>query len=106
MVDYGVTENVGCCEIRRDILLTNIPVQTFCCILHNIKPLHAGKQIKLYSWPVGTIDSFHEVAVNQEFNVQVKSYSPLRVSLNFPKNSVDLTDFLVAARKAEYQTKS
>lgn len=105
LIDYGVIENVACYNIRRDVILTEIPIQTFRCSLHNTKPVEENGSNVNSNWSNDVIDCLHEVAVNQEFNVKVQTYSPLNVSLQFSKNSVDLSDFLVAAGKADYIVK-
>lgn len=102
-VDYGVVKVVGSFDIRRDVILTEVPIQTFRCTLHNVKPVVVNKSN--LNWPDDAICFIHEVVVKKEFNVKVQTYSPLNVSLQFPTNSVDLSDFLVAAGKADYIVK-
>lgn len=102
-IDYGVVRIVYCCDIRRDVILTEVPVQTFRCTLHNVKPVQVNRSDA--NWSDDVISFIHDVAVKKEFNVSVQTYSPLKVSLQFPKNSVDLSDILVASGRADYIVK-
>ena len=105
LVDFGFTGFVDPCDIRRDLIFTKIPVQTFRCSLHNLKPMSNTPNQDQMSWPTDVVNFLHEVTVNQPFHVNVYAYSPLEASLKFYSNGMDLTDFLVAARKGNYVTR-
>ncbi|KAI9563775.1 hypothetical protein GHT06_011239 [Daphnia sinensis] len=101
-VDYGATVNVQLCHIRVDTILDKIPVQTFRCSLHNLIPMVTKEFDVNANWPDAVIGYFHATAVNQEFKMSVKCYSPLRIAMQFVKNAMDLTDFMVTAQLGEY----
>lgn len=96
LVDYGATVKVDFCDIRMDVILGQIPVQTFRCSLHNLIPTKVKEFNAMASWPENVIDNLHAAAVNQEFNMNVKSYFPLSIALRFLKKLMDLTDIVVA----------
>lgn len=100
-VDYGSTQDVVCSDVRTDVGLQKIPVGTFRCSLHNLKPLGANSFNEKTPWPKDLVN-YLRGAVNQEFNAIVKSYCPLNISLRFPDSSECLTEFMVAALKADY----
>ncbi|XP_032790767.2 uncharacterized protein LOC116927834 [Daphnia magna] len=105
-VDYGATVDVELCHIRVDAVLNKIPVQTFRCSLHNLMPMATEKFDVNATWSNAVIGYFHAKAVNQEFRMSVKCYSPLRIAMRFLKKATDLTDFMVTAHLGEYINQS
>ena len=100
-VDYGETEHLDCADVRLDICLQKIPVETFRCCLHNLKPMGVDTSNECVAWPKDLINCLR-VSVHQEFNAIVKTYFPLSICLRFPNTSESLTEFLVTTGKADY----
>ncbi|XP_059352882.1 uncharacterized protein LOC130700768 [Daphnia carinata] len=105
-VDYGATGDVELCHIRVHTVLTQIPVQTFRCFLHNLIPMATEEFDVNANWPDAAIGYFHATAINQAFRMSVKCYSPLRIAMRFLKNAMDLTDVMVTAQLGEYINQS
>lgn len=101
-VDYGAVEQVSVKDIRLKNMFFKIPVQTFRCHLEGIEPA-SERNTKSRNYTESALNLLHELTVNNEFNITVENFSPLRVSLKFLDNDVKVSSLLVAARKAKYR---
>ncbi|XP_032786585.2 uncharacterized protein LOC116924198 isoform X1 [Daphnia magna] len=100
-VDYGTLDSVDCRDIRLNIMLEELPTQTVCCKLFNIRPPVEDLTDRKWDWPVKTLDHLHELIVDKEFRVIVKGKGPpLPVALITRKQS-SIASYLVENKMAE-----
>lgn len=101
LVDFGVLQKVAPKAIHRKDIFFKVPVQTHRCVLDGITPVNErGALTKCLT--KSAVNLLHDVTINNDFHVTVRSNSPLRVSLRCMANNVDVADLLVAAKKAMY----
>ncbi|KAI9557591.1 hypothetical protein GHT06_017419 [Daphnia sinensis] len=100
-VDYGTLDSVDCCDIRLNIMLEELPTQTVCCKLFNIRPPVEDLSDRKWEWPVETLNHLHQLIVDHEFRVIVKGKGPpLPVALVTHKQS-SIASYLVENKMAE-----
>ena len=97
-VDYGTLDDVNPLNIRRNIMLESVPIQTICCSIHNIQPPGDSRENPV-EWPVETLNYLHQYIVEKTCHVTVYVKSPLQVSLRL---SCDVGKHLVDKKMAEY----
>ena len=101
-VDYGTRDEVDRYDIRLNIMLESIPIQTIKCTIHNIK-VPGTKTNDATEWPISTLDHLHQLIVDQTCRVIVHTQSPSAnfVSL-FLSSGTCVAEYLVDKKLAEF----
>ena len=105
-VDYGTLDEVLLCDIRLDITLEDVPIQTQRCVLHNIMPVDGAAD-----WPVETLNYIHKLVVDKEFKAVVKAqrqatHVSLEGELKIEKHLVLQGMAVIMEKKAKAKDKS
>ncbi|XP_057366887.1 uncharacterized protein LOC130687728 [Daphnia carinata] len=101
-VDYGTLDSVDCRDIRLNIMLEELPTQTLCCKLFNIRPPVEYRTDRNWEWPVEILDHLHKLIVDGEFRVIVKGKGPpLPIALVTHKQS-SIASYLIENKMAEW----
>ncbi|XP_049949115.1 uncharacterized protein LOC126457111 isoform X1 [Schistocerca serialis cubense] len=100
-VDYGNVEDCRATDLRKDVLLQEIPVQCHRCKLAGIEPI-SGDGV----WNNTGLDLLHVSVVDQTTSVTIKKFpkkdgDPYLISLIGPRNH-NIADFMVQRKFASY----
>ncbi|CAG2054018.1 unnamed protein product, partial [Timema podura] len=99
-VDYGNEEICRATELRKDLCMSHIPIQSTKCFVHCIVPLTEDG-----NWPVDTLDTVHMNCVEKSCYVTVKKSLEggyILTSLIGP-NQINIFQLMVESALCEYR---